>query len=57
MHVGSVSMHDIRGTWTIDAIMQCRDDGNITHEALESDGDLCSDDMLAGADRTPTSEA
>ena len=36
--------------WTIES------DGSVTHEVLDSDGDLVSDDMLAAAGRTPAAE-
>ena len=45
-----ISIHDI------DLSCNSRDDGSVTHEELESEGDLGSGDMLAVADRTPTSE-
>ena len=35
---------------------QSSNDGSVTHEVLDSDEDLVSDDMLAAAGRTPASE-
>ena len=56
MHVGSDSMHILVVHEQLMPSCNDRDDGSITHEVLESEGDLGSGDMLADADRTPTSE-